>query len=429
MASSDFDKKIHAEFDNYFETNVPTELEWSAVGEQIQSALDQRKKKRRIIFWWWSGISVGVLSLTVLLLGQNSKVPLELGAFPIQYVAQGNNSSTIYIPNLDKPNSIQDVEVQLDSSDVQDEASSIVAQEKLPVLISNQEENGALADNRISEELLISPSKKTVERIPSQVAAFEALSSNAIPLIPQQAEQIDLEESPIVISKNKQWELRILAGSNQLFVTKNNLTTQHLEPIWGWQAGLEVQRKWKENWRIKIGLQYEQIWTRFRFTNEREALLYRPNSVDTVFQNTFTGEQTIIRTDSVAGIIRQNVQQYNRFVNLQLPVMLGYQIMAQRWQLAVFGGINVGFQQQSNGLFTIDEQEVINLEEESVYRSGVQIRIPIKLELAYQMSEDWRLLATTQIEKSLTNWINSDLWQAEQRPILYQFNIGVGYSF
>ncbi|MEM9885749.1 MAG: hypothetical protein AAF849_07650 [Bacteroidota bacterium] len=59
------------------------------------------------------------------------------------------------------------------------------------------------------------------------------------------------------------------------------------------------------------------------------------------------------------------------------------------------------------------------LEEVAVYSRGLQIRLPLKLEFTYQAKENWRLLATAQIEQSLSNWINSDLCQVEQRPVLY----------
>ena len=98
-----------------------------------------------------------------------------------------------------------------------------------------------------------------------------------------------------------------------LDVSGGRLTADIEGNAYGGVGELTVGRRLNKHWVLSVGLGYEEVRRVYKFDRTEEVLLYRPGTLDTLFQRT---DGTVIRevfTDSVPGIRNVKFANTDRF--------------------------------------------------------------------------------------------------------------------
>ena len=105
---------------------------------------------------------------------------------------------------------------------------------------------------------------------------------------------------------------------------------------------------------------------------ERDASIYAPGTVDTIFRNNFTGEERVVTTDTVNGTIRRRFQQFNALTAVGLPVELGYIWPVGRSRVNLSGGLRTDYFVGRSGRTVTEAGAVVPVAERAAYRERWQ---------------------------------------------------------
>ncbi|MFK7937204.1 MAG: hypothetical protein AB8G22_27060 [Saprospiraceae bacterium] len=452
----DHDPKWRAEFDDYSDADIPTDLQWDNVGETILTEVERRKKRRRLLLWWWwtGGLSLGI----ILFIGWWINQP-DLAALPIPMTKVAKSEPVEQSDFSIKTKSLQSIDNQAIKNKSSFNTDSIISikqpienttRTKESIVPRAPKDNTANADSEIN---LASPldfyidknvanltqetidSKRTQLPTATQNDTIETRSSFTIldNIATKELRLIEKENIPdlpktisIENANPNPWSLVISGGGNAFQPQTILNLTDGDTPLTSWQTEVSLQKNVRNKLILNIGIGYEQLLYRFNFQSEQDVMLYRPNTVDTIFTNPFAGTETVVTTDSVAGIRRQFVQQHNQHRTLRLPLLVGWRLGKGRFFTTLQTGIVPTYRLGSSGLVTNDGKEIIDISE--LYQTGFGLRIPLKLGLEYRLSPQISLLTNINVEKPVDNWLKSEL-NEQLRPWIYHANIGLQFYF
>ena len=218
--------------------------------------------------------------------------------------------------------------------------------------------------------------------------------------------QIEGESAPIRL-----WSLGLIGGINTFGHAYQWNRSQDQAPnnaeteLIGWSAGMRVQRSIGQNWSLGSGIELERL--RYRFDYDETALgsLYRPNTIDTIFINIWSGDSTFAYTDSVDGTINRKIRHYNHHYTLNLPIILGYQFKMNPINLRLQAGFNFSFLRQTKGKSTLGDQKIIALENEGYFRNNFGLGVLTEGQVEYPFSDQWTIVGNLAFRKNLSNVI------------------------
>ncbi|MEM1120162.1 MAG: hypothetical protein AAGJ18_06915 [Bacteroidota bacterium] len=157
--------------------------------------------------------------------------------------------------------------------------------------------------------------------------------------------------------------------------------------------------------------------------------VYQPNTVDTIFTSTLTGQQTIVFADSVLAVETRNFQHFNRHTRLQIPLLVAFELGKKRWRWAWQTGLAFQLLHRSEGRVAISEGIIADFPKKRRYQ--VNIRYVLETQLSYQVFDDWSVFTRLGWENQFSDWkiSNDPAILMVQRPSLLRSSIGVRRSF
>jgi hypothetical protein len=147
-----------------------------------------------------------------------------------------------------------------------------------------------------------------------------------------------------------------------------------IDPLTGLTACLRIGYELPQRpYTLWAGIEMEELVQREQLQEASTAQLYQPNTVDTIFRNTITGEAFTTTTDSVPGIRRVNVQQHSTFRSWSVPMLLGRTWSAAGWQLEGKAGVDFNLSSWHSGGYLTEGYTVVNAS--TRYQTGWAVRL------------------------------------------------------
>lgn len=200
-------------------------------------------------------------------------------------------------------------------------------------------------------------------------------------------------------------------------------------PISSFQLQGHYMRSFSRNHFVMLGLQYQQLESRFQYSEAIED--YRIVLEDTIIQvrnNLLTGDQNIIRGDVEQSVrAERRVQHYNKSRLFKVSIGLGKSWRFNSFQTDVYlgGALNAWVQNQGR---TLSEDAIIDYNGTSnpLFQNQLKADGVLGARLHYFLNSNLGLTAGFQAQKSLMNWSNQG--GVNFYPASLGVQIGLSYS-
>lgn len=437
--------KLEKQLEEHQTAQIPSELSWERMSPGILAGV-KKKRRRRIIFWWFFFGCFFLLSgggLYLLL----SQAKLNESSHEIKKISVAPETSGSVV---------QEGRSVIMSSPL-DEGAVLPPQDRVPVsamtnplpklrLLSTSGLPEELSSTTATKQLLpiysslskpANPSDSSARNIVSlptfRNTVVDPISTLENKLEYSRNDSLEVLEHPIKPLPYPKWQLLLWGGINTFSASYNpqeagsSTPGDYETPLTGWQAGLRLKRKLSSAVHLSSGIQFQQLRYRSNFFQTSAVNFYQPNTIDTIFISSFTGEETYVYRDSVPGTRTRNFQHYNQHTLLSIPLLLGYEWRNNRWQIGFQTGVNLQAYQESVGRSLAVPNQIFDLSK-NFYKKGIRYSYLLEAQISYQISHRTSLIVQFGWEQALTNWLEPNV-NIIQRPTIINGGVGIGWRF
>lgn len=154
-------------------------------------------------------------------------------------------------------------------------------------------------------------------------------------------------------------------------------------------AHLMVGMQLSGGWYAMTGLNITQITESFHVHMRTEESSTVP-VISEIFINAH-GDSLLTYQDAEVTIVRETeMNHYNRYTLIDVPLFVGYEWQRGRWFVALEGGVMFNLSLRATGSMLTYDEVPVRLENSGMIRSRVNFSYAAQLRLGYQMSPRWR---------------------------------------
>ncbi|GJM31730.1 MAG: hypothetical protein DHS20C18_07310 [Saprospiraceae bacterium] len=466
MSQQDLEKHIREQLQQY-----PSPVNPDAIWEQIADRVPKKKKRR--IFGWWFFLGLGLL-LTIGWFGYSlntaknhvqQQTTTNDKEAENQTISGRETSGTVPISKPQQNNAdVSEIEKVISnpppSSVTKRESSLIFNTNEKPGLQSDQFRSKGYTLQTVTPEKAIAPSHEPTPALSSTATMHStsiqsqqnrlALLASLTPLtqgvvFPDFGEvQLDAPEILIVEHNEKRkkktirWSIglegglsrptRSLSASDSLSVDYRNLRQSTEELLEAVHLGFNTQIELPIGIYFRTGLSYTRINEKFEkaFTTVEQDTL--EDGIQEIYID-INGDSTNIRgpvpftrTTSV------HKRTYNSLTLLDVPLIVGYRVGADRWSFLAEGGAYANLQLQAEGNIAADDDALINLSENEpeVFRANLGLSYHLGLGVEYNISPKLSLGAKANF-RFFPQSFTVDNYALEQKYTLIGVTLGLKY--
>lgn len=436
---------------DYPSMNIPDNLSWDKMGPAILKGIEKRKKRRKLLIWMW-GIALGFIGFSVIgwWFGYHtcdtnylmSKLQTVITTTKETHTVSSKNSEKI-ISNINENRAekhaltLEEMETQKrykvqrftkinkkkrKSTKSKKDTFILVDGSTLPFIQPPENK-----ENLSEHELL----KEASSKITRPILSTEMLPTLSSLLFTKNREFII--PPPALIKRatfSPKWQLEMGGGINwwQKELLASNTIDSINTPLIGWQFNARINRHFGKYWSIKLGLQIQNLRYKSDFEHTEGTAIYQPKTVDAIFTNTLTGEQSITYRDSIPGLKTRKFQHFNQHTTLKIPLLAGFTLGKKRWKYSFHTGIGLQFLQYSTGRIALEKGRVTNLPDKRLYPAKVKFSYLFETQLSYQITNNMSVLGSVSMERHFTNWLARDA-PFRQHPKIGHSSFGLAWSF
>ncbi|TXB68833.1 hypothetical protein [Phaeodactylibacter luteus] len=362
--------------------DIPAGLSWGQMGPGIRAGLKPKRRRRR--FWWW--LPVG-LSVALAIVGYFSFFGerARLGYFPVpgQPVGttpaiaktatempeeiKGANKAGIAI-SPDGPKAKGGPNGLVASSNPAERKASVPSTSKAASTPTNPlnelKESQAVSADKAQDKLVGLDLLNQIEALaPGPVVSLD--STTPYP----EVQKMQAVRDPWIVEAGIGLAFNL---SPDIYSAKLPNTT--IDPLSGLAASLRIGYALPQRpYTLWGGIEMEELVQRERLQEAFPIQLYQPNTVDTIFRNTITGEEFTSTTDSIPGIRQVNIQQHSTFRSWSIPVLIGRAWAAAGWQLEGKAGFDFNLSSWRSGGYLTEGYTVASASNR--YQTGWALRL------------------------------------------------------
>jgi len=414
-------------------------FDWKVMGPQIKKGLaTQKKKKRRGMFWLFFGI--GLFLLMVLATFGWSKFYLSQENVEVENRLERKNTvignkRNIEAKNLKNNTTARTKDKQTDNTKVpaivnKNHSKSTylkdsIYQQSVSMDSKIKNQNGSTIkttkDSSKDWDLAQWPKASSekglsiVHLLAKESQSRPGLAFPFIPLIemdtkalmsnlasePDSMQFVDMamhmmvEDETILLPKHNFWSVDITFGTAISSIANTHRSSENR---WGGQIAAHVEYHSNGSLVFGSGLQYQNL--RFQTTAQftEDAMLYRPNTIDTIYRYNNDNEFYAF-TDSIAGMIITEFGHTNQMSIYSIPIFVGYDWEYRRISFGARVGVNAMLRRQLLGRLVSAEGTIVNVNETS---TDIDLGHYLKFNFGFHLSDRWSIQANiTQNRASL----------------------------
>lgn len=238
-----------------------------------------------------------------------------------------------------------------------------------------------------------------------------------------------IEVEKVIESKRK--SIALIGGiyafnhSFNLDPSKEITGTGSLEELEAISFGMEGKFQLKKKLFLTAGVEYMQYNERF-LLDEANPITREIEGTKYIVENPNTEE-----VEEISGLITQegsfvyNVQHFNAYKQINLPIGLGLSLGSKKVNLDLSAGTILNLRSRKVGREWLDE--VVASEEVNLYNQNLGLSIFAQTDLNFRLGNKLNLQVSPHIRKSMTNWSVRD--GVEQKPLTYGIRTGLNFAF
>ena len=170
-----------------------------------------------------------------------------------------------------------------------------------------------------------------------------------------------------------------------------------------WQLGALVQVPVAKDFFLTSGVEFERLRYEIELEKEENALLFRPETVDTIFINSLSGDSTLVFTDSIPGIRTLLLRNsYSTYV-AKIPIWAGYRFQFKKGRLDLHGGLALTVFRRTEGIPNAQVDRLVGDSRQWVQK-GVALSLQGAIQYAYPLGGRMHLVGIAGIEKGVAGW-------------------------
>ncbi len=183
--------------------------------------------------------------------------------------------------------------------------------------------------------------------------------------------------------------MRQLSSQISAWDTYTERRKQTETPLDFMTAHLMVGMQLSGGWYAMTGLNITQITESFHVHMRTEESSTVP-VISEIFINAH-GDSLLTYQDAEVSIVRETeMNHYNRYTLIDVPLFVGYEWQRGRWFVALEGGVMFNLSLRATGSMLTYDEVPVRLENSGMIRSRVNFSYAAQLRLGYQMSPRWR---------------------------------------
>lgn len=438
MRIEDLEKHLRLGLQEHEAFDLDAATTWLELEQEL--GREKRSRKWMIVVLM---LSVILFSAIGILLGTNQE---EISSFPVGV----SDQLFVSTPNQDHvANEGQDLRVKTIAL-----SDRIQIKAPLPTVTTNiQGINGvqsfSLITTVIEEDVKVQePSNEQAQnQSPSTVAIANALpdaseSSSVVATLSHKLPLLNIPVRPIptvspIASKEKKpssimLDLSYGLSSSQPIITDNgasgyaSLRQESETPQWGAQGQLAMSKLYSSGWFWGAGLSCQQAWIKVRHQSQTRDNVPLEDVVTRILIDNETQDTTgVLRGNAADEVMNtRNLQHYNRFRSLSIPVHLGFMWTKSGFSYGLQGGLYLSYMLRQEGrVLLAADQTIFDFEKDNYFnrwRVGVQLRpfIAIPVKHGFNISLNPMVALSVGDELSVDRGI-------KQRSLNYGFSVGV----
>ncbi len=198
-----------------------------------------------------------------------------------------------------------------------------------------------------------------------------------------------------------------------------------LNELEAFSIGLEGKFQLKKKVFLISGLEYAQYNERF-FLNESNPLTREIEGVEYIVENQNTG--VIEEIDGLLtqeGTFTYNVQHYNAYKQINLPLGLGLSLGSKKLNLDLSAGAIINLRSRKFGREWLNG--IVSSEEAMIYNQDLGLSLFAQTDVIFKLGNRLNLQVSPHVRKSVSNW--STRVGVEQKPLAYGIRTGLNFAF
>jgi len=201
--------------------------------------------------------------------------------------------------------------------------------------------------------------------------------------------------------------------------------TAFLQELEAFSFGLEGKFQVSKKVFLTAGIEYTQYNERFLMDESNQVSKVEELPVN-IISNTSNGE-----TEEIYGLVTLegnefiDVQHYNAYQRINLPIGLGVNIGSNKLNLDLSAGAIINLSSSKTGREW--NNEVVISEDAMIYNQGVGFSIYAQTDFNFQIAEKLSLQVSPHLRKAMSNW--SSRVGLSQKPMAYGLKIGLSRAF
>jgi hypothetical protein len=380
-------------------------MDWSIMGPALEARISKEEKRKGILWWMLGGLSIivgwGILSYTHFADLSSEASPAAAVVTPGDPIRK---QAAAQVYNYDDQGNFLDSPSAL----LQQESAAKRTKEEIRLYNTLLKEQQPLeSPGERTRKAPVKPKEQTDVQVESTFTEAPYQNNASDHMTPIKAEPIVLEvlrKRIELLEMNRHYLsapdleggrlLPVAAPSSFLFSWNLGSNTssvfrtwEHSSPQIGLSMGAFLRFDVQKDFYLGGGINYDH--SRFVSALERTDTvnLYRPNTVDTIFQSSFGAVSTV--KDSVRGTRQQIFRNHNSFSTLSIPLFVGGRLKVGSQEIGMEGGVQLNILRRIQGRIVEDDFRVRNLEDN--YRSSVRLGFFFSTYLRIPIAKHWSI--------------------------------------
>lgn len=244
--------------------------------------------------------------------------------------------------------------------------------------------------------------------------------------VPKQGLSVTVDPAKSIVKTKRSTAISLLAGP-VVYGAGYDEPTETVTPQLSVQLRVGFEQILTDRWFVAAGLDYRHLRFQSAFEDvDHNARIYQPGTVDTIFRNLTTGEETVSTTDTVGGTRIRRFLNHNVVRSVGGSVLLGYQQTFGNHRLSLAAGPRVDFLLGREGKVVAGDLEITDFTDAAAF--GRNVRWAGRLEAGYDWQPEgpWSISLRLGAETGFGDWSSAALGQ---QPRTVNGLIGLRYRW
>lgn len=217
------------------------------------------------------------------------------------------------------------------------------------------------------------------------------------------------------------------SSANEAFADLNN---NSFSKEVGYNFGLNIFYQFKHKILVGAGLEYQQMWTQFDYSNVNLNSRFIDNALKKIWINSVSGQ--VINEEyglvEVVDTLNRTIKHHNNFQRLSIPFQIGYIKRTNKFEVGIVTGLSINYTYIMSGYAISENNQILDFAQNQDFSPINKFGIGFHLSplISYEVSDNISILVNPKlmIERKRGLILENDSVLLNQ----LSFNFGIKYD-